>query len=59
MERNLTPAEAADQLHLKEATLANWRAARCGPPFVEEGGVVTYPASELSEWLQRKTYRRD
>lgn len=38
-----TPKQLADRWHLKDQTLANWRAARQGPPFTKIGAKVLYP----------------
>lgn len=39
----LTPKRLADRWHMREQTLANWRTARQGPPFIKVGGKVLYP----------------
>ncbi len=54
-----TPRDAARVLGLAEKTLANWRAAAFGPPYVKYGsrnGPVRYVLSELVAW--RDAHRR-
>ena len=39
----LTSKELADRWRLSDQTLANWRSAGKGPPFVRVGSRVLYP----------------
>lgn len=39
----LTSKELADRWRLADQTLANWRHAGKGPPFIRVGGRVLYP----------------
>jgi hypothetical protein len=39
----LTPKELAIRWRLNHQTLANWRHARKGPPFIRVGARVLYP----------------
>lgn len=39
----LTPKELATRWRLNDQTLANWRTARKGPPFIRVGSKVLYP----------------
>jgi hypothetical protein len=49
----LLPAEAADIVRLKPATLAKLRCVGGGPSFVKIGGRVGYRRSALDAWLGR------
>jgi hypothetical protein len=46
----LTSKELAHRWRLSEQTLANWRHARKGPPFVRIGGRILYPIASLSDY---------
>jgi len=39
----LTSKELAHRWRLSEQTLANWRHAKKGPPFLRIGGRILYP----------------
>lgn len=39
----LTSKEVADRWRLSDQTLANWRSAGKGPPFIRVGTRVLYP----------------
>ena len=39
----LTSKEVADRWRLSDQTLANWRSAGKGPPFIRVGSRVLYP----------------
>lgn len=57
-ERDLmTPAEAArEELRVEEKTLANWRSARVGPPYLKlSGGIVRYSRKAVRQWLAERT----
>lgn len=53
----MTPeVTARDELNVKEKTLANWRSARLGPPYVKlSGGIVRYSRSAVRKWLAANT----
>jgi hypothetical protein len=51
-ESELLDRLSASGYPLKKATLANWRAARRGPPFTKFGRLVLYPEAELRAWLK-------
>jgi len=52
----LTPKQAAGYLGLPEATLAQWRSQRRGPPYIKlELRLVRYRRADLEEWLARQT----
>lgn len=48
----LSPTAVADRTGLSLATLAKWRWARTGPPYVKLGSKVAYPESSLTQWLE-------
>ena len=48
----LTSAEMAAQLGLHPTTLAKWRMARIGPPFVKVGKKVYYRITSVRGWLE-------
>jgi hypothetical protein len=57
----LTPKQLADRWHLRDQTLANWRTARQGPPFIKIGSKVLYPVEGIhayerlnQSWLQQQ-----
>ena len=54
----LTSKEVADRWRLSDQTLANWRSAGKGPPFIRVGSRVLYPVEGIhafekldSSWL--------
>jgi excisionase family DNA binding protein len=47
----LTPDQAAEQLHVKVGTLAQWRSQGRGPVFTRVGGLVMYERSDLQAYL--------
>lgn len=54
----LSPKELASRWRMKEQTLANWRHAGTGPPFVRISNRVLYPTDGIlsfekldSKWL--------
>jgi len=47
----LPPAVAAARLGVPEATLADWRFRRKGPPYVKVQRLVRYPQGLLDQWL--------
>ena len=54
----LTSKELADRWRLSDQTLANWRYAGKGPPFIRVGARVLYPIEGIhayekldSSWL--------
>ncbi len=56
--RLLTSKEAADYLNLKPKTLAEWRLAKTGPPYVKLGdgrnARVMYVRAEIVAWLRER-----
>ena len=49
--RLLRPHELSELLGVPVGTLANWRSARTGPPFVKVGRHVRYRTSDVDEWV--------
>ncbi len=43
----LTSKEVADRWRLSDQTLANWRSAGKGPPFIRVGTRVLYPVEGI------------
>jgi predicted site-specific integrase-resolvase len=43
----LTSKEVADRWRLSDQTLANWRHAGKGPPYIRVGARVLYPAEAI------------
>ncbi len=54
----LTTKEVAEILKKKPDTLAKWRRAGMGPPFIWVEGTVRYEQGELEEWLRKNTHNR-
>jgi hypothetical protein len=48
----LTPTDVALSLGLRPKTLANWRTALQGPPFLKIGTRVLYERTKLEAWAQ-------
>lgn len=46
----LTSKEVADRWRLSDQTLANWRHAGKGPPFIRVGSRVLYPIEGINAW---------
>lgn len=46
----LTSKEVADRWRLSDQTLANWRHAGKGPPFIRVGSRVLYPIEGIQSW---------
>lgn len=51
--QSYTAPEAAAILGRSTGTLANWRSAGKGPPWLKIGGPVSYPQREFDEWRAR------
>ena len=49
--RTVSPEDAADRLGVQPSTLANWRWAGGGPPYLKVGGRVRYRLHDLAKWL--------
>jgi predicted site-specific integrase-resolvase len=57
----LTSKEVADRWRLSDQTLANWRSAGKGPPFIRVGSRVLYPVEGIhayeklsQQWLSNE-----
>jgi predicted site-specific integrase-resolvase len=57
----LTSKEVADRWRLSDQTLANWRSAGKGPPFIRVGSRVLYPIEGIhayeklsQQWLSNE-----
>ena len=57
----LTSKKLADRWRLSDQTLANWRYAGKGPPFIRVGARVLYPAEGIhaferlsQQWLSNE-----
>lgn len=51
----LTPKELAQRWRLNHQTLANWRHARKGPPFIRVGTRVLYPIEGITAYERLDT----
>ena len=50
-DRLLHPTDLSELLGVPVATLANWRCARKGPPFVKVGRHVRYRPADVDRWI--------
>jgi hypothetical protein len=55
-----TAKQLAERWHMNEQTLANWRHARKGPPFIRVSTRILYPVEGIhsfeklsSQWLSQ------
>src|SRR5438445_9837954 len=55
----MRPEEVARILGISESTLAKWRCAKTGPPYLRIGGQVRYDARLLEQWLESRTEESD
>ena len=51
----MTSPEVAELLRVSTATLARWRAAEQGPPFVQVEGSIRYQREAVQRWLDERT----
>ena len=52
--KRLLPAKDAAAIlggGVSEGTLANWRCARKGPPYVKIGTLIRYDPDDLARWI--------
>lgn len=49
----LTAADLAERLHVKQATLWQWKLRGYGPTAVRIGGKLRYRTSEVEQWERR------
>lgn len=47
----LTPEQAGSYLNKGQKTLANWRSAHKGPPYIMIGGRPAYRVDHLNAWI--------
>ncbi len=50
----LTAKDVAAILSVSERTIYNWRAKKCGPPYIKLGIAYRYSRRSLEDWLQNK-----
>lgn len=50
----LTPAQVAELTQVAEQTLAHYRSAGTGPPYLKFGGNVRYREEDLDDWIARQ-----
>jgi hypothetical protein len=55
----LSPGQAAAELFLRPATLANWRTLGKGPPFHKFGRTVIYLRGDLDLWKRSQRHECD
>ena len=48
----LTSDNLANRLGLHPSTLAKWRMARTGPPFVRVGKRILYSVTSVERWMK-------
>lgn len=53
----LTPQQLSERWEgrISARTLANWRSAGMGPPFVKIGGAIVYKRDDVEAWEDRNT----
>lgn len=49
----LTSKELSDRWRLSDQTLANWRYAGKGPPYIRVGSRVLYPVEGVHKWEEQ------
>ena len=54
--RLLRPRELSELLGVPVGTLANWRSARTGPPFVKVGRHVRYRTGDVDGWIADRVF---
>jgi excisionase family DNA binding protein len=53
-DRLLHAIDVSLKLGVPRATLANWRSAGKGPPFVKVGRHVRYRPEDVDQWVERQ-----
>jgi len=53
----LDPQTTAEELGIKTNTLAKWRVAGGGPPFVKIGSRIRYSRADLDQWIDARRRR--
>ena len=51
----MTSPEVAELLRVSVATLARWRGADQGPPFVQIEGSIRYQRDAVQRWIDERT----
>ena len=51
----LTERQLADELHKSPATLARWRRAGTGPPWLRVGKSPMYRWADVERWLAERS----
>ena len=51
----LDTRQTSDRFGLAPGTLANWRLAGKGPPYLKIGRTVRYRVSDLIDWMEANT----
>lgn len=54
----LSPAAVGRWLGANEKTLANWRCAGSGPPYLKVGGLVRYRRGDVDTWIAEQVVAR-
>lgn len=55
----LSPAEAAAELFVQPATLANWRVQAKGPAYHKFGRAIVYLREDLEDWKREQRHERE
>ena len=55
MTKLLKTSEVTERIQMTTKTLRRWRMAGEGPPWVQLGRTVRYPADKLEAWLAART----
>ncbi len=55
----LTRPESAEYLGVQPQTLAKWAMLGEGPRYAKVGRAVRYRLSDLDDWIESRTVRRD
>jgi hypothetical protein len=55
----LTAVEAASELFVQPATLANWRVQGKGPAYHKFGRAIVYLREDLEDWKREQRHERE
>ena len=58
-DRLMAPLDVSEHLGVPTATLANWRSASKGPPFLRVGRHVRYRRTDLEQWIDGRVQHAD
>jgi hypothetical protein len=53
-QEELSSAETAEELGMKDATLAGWRRRGIGPAFERRSRTIVYRRSDIEAWRQKQ-----